>query len=190
MSHRSRPQSNSKWKEWLSPASLLIALLAAQTSWAQEGEPSIIDSPFSPDRAYISMASKHAGIDPKDFGKDSWNEFNPGLILSWEDRLWSLDFALGGFKNSFGDFSAYTSIAKFWSVTSNTSVGTVLSFAHYGENRRYFKTQIGSTDFVAIPALQLNHKNVFIQVQPNPRKNERFGAVIGVGITFSLTHLF
>ena len=66
---------------------------------------------LKPDRVYVSMASKHVNLTP-DHGTE-YNEINPGLILSWDNRKYGLSYWFGGIRNSFSTISPYAAAAKF-----------------------------------------------------------------------------
>ena len=53
---------------------------------------------MGPDRVYIPLASDHYG----DF-QGNMNEFNPGILLTWHDRLGGLDYIAGAFIDSGSD---------------------------------------------------------------------------------------
>ncbi|WP_299354172.1 hypothetical protein [uncultured Shimia sp.] len=154
----------------------LLGLLTA-TSASADG--------WSPDRLYIPLASYHYNLTPPNPGQTSWNEFNPGLIFTWEERLWTLDYSAGALLNSYEDVSALFSVGKFWDV-GQVALGAVVSFADYGDNSRHFDVTLGSSDFVVLPGVQLNYRNVFVQLVPAPQFNGESGAVFGFGATFAL----
>ena len=66
---------------------------------------------FEPDRVYVSVASKHINLVPDPGTK--YNEINPGLILSWDNRKYGLSYWFGGIRNSFSTISPYATAAKF-----------------------------------------------------------------------------
>lgn len=136
-----------------------------------------------PDRIYIPLASKHFKVESEEFGVNSWNEINPGLVLSWEDRFASLDLDLnfGVFKNSYNDWSSYVSLSKFWDLSEEVAFGTFLAFADYHSNSDYFDFKVG--DYAMVLGFQLNAKNLFFQVQPVPTDNG-IGAVFATGVSF------
>ncbi|MEQ9695430.1 hypothetical protein [Shimia sp. SDUM112013] len=138
-----------------------------------------------PDRLYIPLASYHYNLTPPNPGQNSWNEFNPGLIVTWEDRLWTLDYSAGAFLNSYEDVSPMVSMGKFWDV-GQVALGAVASFADYGDNARHFDVTLGSSDIVVLPAFQVNYRNAFMQVVPAPDFNGNSGALFAFGATFAL----
>lgn len=86
-------------KDWLVQTFLSAALglfLGAGIASAQS---------LAPDRLYFPLASQHFNMDPLDYGVDSWNEFNPGVIVTWENRALTLDYGIGAFYNSFEEVS-------------------------------------------------------------------------------------
>lgn len=139
-----------------------------------------------PDRLYVPLASHHVNVDPPAAsGMSSWNEFNPGLIVTWEDRLGTLDYSAGVFLNSYEDVSAMVSVGKMWDV-GQVQLGASVIFADYGDNAQHFDNAIGSTDIVFLPAFQVNYRNVFAQIIPAPQSNGDTGAVLTAGLTFAL----
>lgn len=141
---------------------------------------------ITPDRLYVPLASYHHNIDPPAAsGMNSWNEFNPGLILTWEDRFATLDYSAGLFLNSYDDVSPMVSVGKLWDV-GQVSLGATVMFADYGDNARFFDNTVAGSDIVFLPAFQVNYRNVFAQVIPAPQSNGDTGAVFTAGMTFAL----
>jgi hypothetical protein len=161
------------------PLCLALAVLIAAPAAA-------IAQGWGPDRAYVSVGSHHEGLDPAGFGRSRWNEFNPGLILAWEDRHLGLNYAAGGFVNSFGDLSPFLGVSRFWQVAEDLSVGPFAALSDYGRNSKFFETRLGSTGVVVLGGVQANYRNVFVQVQPTGRTGGGVGAVVAAGLTFSL----
>lgn len=140
----------------------------------------------APDRLYVPLASYHFNIDPPAAsGMSSWNEFNPGLIVTWEERLWTLDYSAGLFLNSYEDISPMVSVGKLWDV-GQVQLGATVIFADYGDDARHFDNTLGSSDIVFLPAFQVNYRNVFAQIIPAPQSNGDTGAVFTAGLTFAL----
>lgn len=138
-----------------------------------------------PDRLYIPLASYHYNLTPPNPGQTSWNEFNPGLVLTWEERFATLDYSAGAFLNSYEEVSAMVSVGKFWDVGA-VALGGVVTFADYGDNSRHFDVTMGDTDFVVLPAIQMNYRNMFVQLVPAPQFHGENGAVFSAGATFAL----
>ncbi len=139
-----------------------------------------------PDRAYIPLTAQHLNIDPADFGRTAWNQWNPGLIVSWENRWLGLDYSVGAFRNSFDETSAYAGAAKFWDLSPDMSIGLVAGLADYHSNARFIATEIGGSGWVITGGPQLNFKNAFFQIQPVPQSSGEFGAIFIGGLTIPL----
>ncbi len=163
--------------EWRSLALSALLIAAPAAAPAQD---------WRPDRAYVSLGSHHAGLDAADFGRNRWNEVNPGLILAWEDRFLGLNYAAGGFVNSFGDLSPFLGVSRFWQVSEDLSVGPFAALSDYGRNSKFFETRLGSSGVVVLGGVQANYRNVFVQVQPTGRTGGGVGAVLAAGLTFGL----
>ena len=140
---------------------------------------------LTPDRLYVPLGSYHYNLTPPNPGQTSWNEFNPGLVFTWEERLATLDYSIGAFYNSYEDVSAMVSVGKFWDV-GQVSLGGVVTFADYGDNARHFDVTLGNSNVVVLPAIQMNYRNAFVQLVPAPDFNGNSGAVVGFGLTFAL----
>lgn len=137
-----------------------------------------------PNRLYIPLASYHHKVDSQSFGLVSWNESNPGMVFSWEDRLAGLDFSAGLFKNSYSDWSTYISMSKLWDIQENISIGAFISLADYHEKSTYFDYKIG--DYAVIVGAQVNIESIFFQIQPVP-VDSGIGAVLASGLHFQLS---
>ncbi len=157
---------------------MVWALFPASFSATAEG--------VKPDRVYIPLATHHVNLDPADYGRTSWNEFNPGLVLTWENRLGSLDYSLGAFKNSYNRVSAIATVAKMWEVGEHAALGGFVGFADYGSDARYFDVTVGDSDVVVIPGFQMNYRNLFGQVIVSPQPGGA-GAIFSMGATFPLS---
>lgn len=141
---------------------------------------------WRPDRAYVTLGSYHAGLAPADFGITRWNEVNPGIVFSWEDRFLGLGYSAGGFINSFGEASPYFGISKLWQIGEGLALGPFLSVSNYGANSRHFPSRIGSSDFVVFGGVQANYRNAFVRIQPAPRPGGGIAGVFVGGVTFGL----
>lgn len=133
-----------------------------------------------PDRLYVTLGSLHFGdfeqhLEPE----DSIQEFNIGVIATWEDRgARSLDYSLGLYRNSLGDPTIHSSVTKMWDYSEDLSYGVVGTLAIPLDDR-------SSTSAYLIPSLQLNYKNTFLSVTGAPYGGEMYG-VVGFGLTFKL----
>jgi hypothetical protein len=159
-------------------AALLLALVPATQGNAGNGA--------APDRVYLSFGAKHVGIDPTLFGRTAWQEIYPGVILTWEDRAFGLDYGVGAFLNSFERVAAYASAAKFWDLGPDLSVGLVVGLADYGPDARFISTEIGGSGVVVTGGPQVNWRNLFLQVQPVPQSTSEMGAIFITGLTVPL----
>ena len=165
--------------QFLKRAILSAVLLTATSAMATAQD-------WLPDRAYVNLGSYHAGLDPADFDVTRWNEFNPGIVFTWEDRFLGLGYSAGGFINSFGEASPYFSVSRLWQVGEDLSLGPFVSLSNYGANSRHFPSRIGSSNFVVFGGVQANYRNAFLRVQPAPRHGGGVAAVFAGGLTFSL----
>lgn len=180
----------------LSLALLLGPIAAAQTApglqaegpaKAQAGVPTARG--LAPDRAYLTFGSQHLNVDPADFGLVRWNEVNPGLILTWEDRgPWGLNYSLGAFQNSFADLSLYAATSRTWAIgTAGWRLGWVLGLANYGDNARFVRSQIGQSGWIVTGGAQIEFRNFFVQIQPaGTQRGGGQGAILVTGISFAL----
>lgn len=153
-----------------------LALLSS-TNFAKADE-------WLPDSIGMSLASYHVDIDPTRYDRTEWNEFNPGLFLSWEDRFLGLNYSAGGFVNSYDKFATYIGASYFWAIAKDVELGPFIGIADYGENSRFFDTHIGNSDYIVIGGVQLNYKNAFIQYLPVAGSEGGLGGVFAVGLSF------
>ncbi|RPE71064.1 hypothetical protein EDD53_0177 [Pacificibacter maritimus] len=129
------------------------------------------DGSLAPDVLQIPLASHHFG----DWGESSdFNEFNPGVILTWEDRLAGLNYSIGAYKDSKSATALHLSAAKMWDIGQYTQAGIVGAYIHsFGD---------GYTGIA--PSIQLNHKYIFVNVATG--YDDDFYGVVGTGITIPL----
>lgn len=151
----------------------LAALFASPTS-GEEAEFSLSPSYWLPDRVSIPTASFHYG-DWGDENSDDFNETNPGLILTWEERALGLNYSLGAYRDSYSDTTVYASASRMWAITPELHGGVVLAYRN--------SDGAGFTGFA--PSLHFTYRNIFIDVSNSIRDGNIYG-VIGVGITFPL----
>jgi len=161
---------------------LLLVFLAIVWAVSANAE----QSRWIPDRLYWPLASAHPGINSAPFGLSRWNARNFGAIFSWENRALGLDYQVGGFQNSFYEFSAHFSVAKSWDLRNDLSFKAFLSLADYRANSRFFPVRLGGTDYVFIPGLQVNFRRTFLTYQPSPQPGNPAAAVQAVGLHFPL----
>ena len=137
-----------------------------------------------PDRLHFPLASHHINVTPP-ASVGRWEEFNPGLILTWQDRFASLNYSAGAFRNSYGELSAMVSVGKFWH-SGDFAYGTFLTLADYGDNARFLSSEIGDTNIIAIPGVQVNYRNLFVQFMPSTQSSSGFGGVVATGLSIPL----
>lgn len=171
---------------------IFTTMVFAATAFAEEPAPETVDhdrAPYAPDRVYLTFSARHLNIDPTNFGRAQWNEANPGVILTWEDRgLLGEDFSLGAVINSYDDPAIFASIGKLWDLgDSDWRLGYVLGVANYGQNARLIGSQIRSSDWIVIGGAQIEYRNLFFQLQPaGTQPGGGYGAVLVTGLTFPL----
>ena len=138
---------------------------------------------ITPDRIYLSVASKHVNLIPESGTK--YNEINPGFILSWDNRKFGLNYWLGGVKNSFSTISPYLAVAKIWPVNQDIKLGLVGSIAGYYGNGS-ISSKIGNSGYVFLGGMQFEYKKLFIQLQPTLINNNNFGGVFIAGFSIPI----
>ena len=134
----------------------------------------------APDRIYMPLGSLHYGdLEQHLDDGDTLQEFNIGVIATWQDRgQRALDYSLGLYRNSLGDPTIHSSIAKMWDASDDLSYGVVATLAVPLDDR-------SSTSAYVIPSLQVNYKNTFVLFTGAPYGGEFYG-VVGFGLTFAL----
>ena len=140
-------------------------------------------SSLKPDRVYVSMASKHVNLTPDP--ETEYNEINPGLILSWNNRKYGLNYWFGGIRNSFSTISPYAAAAKMWPLGSDIKLGIFGSIAGYYSNGS-ISTKIGNSGYVFLGGFQFEYRNIFIQLQPTLINNKNIGGVFITGVSVPL----
>jgi hypothetical protein len=127
-----------------------------------------------PDRVSLMLGSHHVAASAV------FEEVNPGIFLTWEDRAFGLDYTVGAFRNSFGRGAVAGLVA--WPVwqQGETQAALFAGVAHYpGDGRRH---RFHAGDFIPVAGLQIRHRNVFAQIMPSDGRTAR--AVVAVGLTF------
>lgn len=166
----------------MKPWSVLLLALALSTAaalapaWA-EPRPHLP----APDRVYMPLASRHA-MPPEAFGHDRWEEVNPGLVLSWENRGpgRAVDLGVGVIRNSLGIVSPTISIGVSGALTDKFDVGVTGSLVYYGAEGDLASGHVGG-GVMFVPALQARFGAGFVQLIPTPE-----GAVGLAGLTFPI----
>jgi len=129
-----------------------------------------------PDRASVLLASHHVNASQR------FEEINPGLFLTWEDRAFGLDYSLGAYRNSYGRGSAAAFAALPVVRWREGEISFSLGAAYYPGNGRTFRLHAG--DVVPMAGLQLRHRALFVQVLPSDGRHT--AAVVAAGLTFPL----
>lgn len=127
-----------------------------------------------PERVSVPLISFHYG-DWGDEDKDSFNEFNPGLILTWENRALGLDYSLGAYRDSYSATTSYAGISYMWEIQSDFHAGISLSYRNSDGD--------GFTGFV--PSLQVSYRNSFATISNGFDNGDSYG-VISFGYSFAL----
>jgi hypothetical protein len=125
---------------------------------------------MGPDRVYIPLASDHYG----DF-QNNQNEFNPGILLTWADRLGGLDYTAGAFIDSGSDPAVHLSVAKLWDLNEDLEFGIVGAVVYSLEDNEAY----------VAPSLQVNYKNVFANFVSWSDSMGSY-SVLGLGLKFDL----
>lgn len=131
-----------------------------------------------PDQVSILLGSYHVGA-TRDF-----EEFNPGVILTWKELLWQnrLDVGFGIFRNSYGDASVVATTALPLVRDRNWGLDLFAALATYPGEGDQFSHSIG--DVVPIAGLQARYRNVFVQAIPSGGNS--VDATLTYGLTFAL----
>lgn len=108
------------------------------------------------DRAAVLIGSYHVGADRGDF-----NEFNPGLFLTWDD------VTVGAYLNSYGDHSV--SVTYEWAIHANVDI--FVGVATYD-------------DLMPIGGLQFHKGPFFAQIIPS--NGDPVDAIVTFGLTSNL----
>jgi hypothetical protein len=129
-----------------------------------------------PDRVSILMGSVHVDA------AIPFEEVNPGLFLTWEDRGLDLDYSLGAYRNSYGRVSIAATAALPLAQWDGGQFSVFAGVAYYPENGREFAVSLG--DVVPVGGVQIRHENIFAQIIPSDGKLA--DAIVTCGLTFSL----
>ncbi|MGB0901913.1 hypothetical protein [Halocynthiibacter sp.] len=129
---------------------------------------------WRPDRFSIPLACHHYGK----WGaqkKNDFNEDNPGLIMTWENRALELNYSIGAYKDSYSDTTTYLAVSQMWNIHPELQAGIVASYRNSDGN--------GFTGFA--PSLQIIYRNFFLDISHGVNNGDHFGA-LGLGFTFPL----
>lgn len=138
----------------------------------------VTEAEAGPDQVSILLGSYHVGA-TRDF-----EEFNPGVILTWKELLWQnrLDVGFGIFRNSYGDASVVATTALPLVRNRNWGLDLFAALATYPGEGDQFSHSIG--DVVPIAGLQARYRNVFVQAIPSGGNS--VDATLTYGLTFAL----
>lgn len=124
-----------------------------------------------PDRVSILTGSRHIGTDYP------FQEVNPGLFLTWEDRAFGLDYSLGAYRNSFGKLSVAATAALPLIDRDRFQIALFGGLAIYpGDGDKFL---ISAGDAVPVAGLQARYGNGFVQIMPGDGM-----AIVAFGLTF------
>ena len=142
-------------------AAALLSLLAAPAA--------------AQDRISITLGSHHTD------DSYEWEEVNPGVFLTWEDRA-GLDLSVGAFRNSFGGPSLAAVAGVPLTDWQHGGLSVFGGLAYYPGHGDAFLVRAG--DVVPMLGLQVRHGPVFVQAMPG--KIEPPEVILAVGLTFKL----
>ncbi len=126
-----------------------------------------------PDRLSVLLGSQHPGA------KRSYEQINPGLFLTWEDRALGLDYSVGLFRNSYGRGSVAATAALPVIERGRFQAALFGGLAVYPGNGDNFALHAG--DLVPIAGVQARLGPGFVQVMPGEDM-----AVVAFGMTLPL----
>ena len=124
-----------------------------------------------PDRLSILLGSAHPGADR------AFEQVNPGVFLTWEDRALGLDYSVGAYRNSFGRASIAATAALPVVEQGRFQLALFGGLALYPGNGDDFLYHAG--DIVPIAGIQARLGHGFVQVMPGDGM-----AVVAFGLTF------
>ncbi|WP_298835929.1 hypothetical protein [uncultured Roseobacter sp.] len=126
-----------------------------------------------PDRISVLLGSEHFNA------TEDFQEFNPGLFLTWEG---SWDVSVGAYYNSYEEVGALVSVGRDFWQGENYAVGAFGALALYPGDGDRFDIAVG--DVVPLIGLQARYGNVFTQLIPG--NGETTDGVLTFGLTFEL----
>ncbi|SDD78099.1 hypothetical protein [Ruegeria marina] len=131
-----------------------------------------------PDQVSVLLGSHHIGA------TRSFEEFNPGLFLTWTEAAVShrVDLSVGAFRNSYGDASLALSGAYPLYRTETWGFDLFAGLAWYPGNGDQFSHAID--DMVPLAGAQMRYRNLFMQALP--AGGNSVDATLTFGLTFQL----
>jgi hypothetical protein len=127
-----------------------------------------------PDRLSVLLGSHH--LSPA----EEFEEFNPGLFLTWEGPVF--DTTAGLFRNSYGRGAVALTAAYPFYESGRFQFSGFLGAAYYPENGRNFRYHLG--DVVPLGGLQARFGPVFVQAIPGD--GEEADGLFAFGFTVPL----
>lgn len=146
-------------------ALLLVAILVSAPGLALAG----------PDRISFLLGSAHVET------AREFEEVNPGVFVTWEDRWNGLDYSLGAYRNSFGGVSTAATAALPLFTAASMEVSVFAGVAIYPGDGDEFLYHAG--DLVPLGGIQLRRDPVFLQIMPGGGDPD---AIISFGVTIPL----
>ena len=137
---------------------------------------------MKPDGIAVLLGSNHVNA------REEFNEFNPGVFISWRCDL--VNTRLGLHKNSFSNPAAS---ATFTSDLVSLSAGgfnahPFFGFAHYPTTGREMPISVGGSDLIVIGGIEFTHDDipVFVQYLPGDMKLGDYEHLWTFGFKFAL----
>lgn len=154
---------------------LTLVCLLCSTSLAQAG----------PDRILFQLGSKHFNMDESS-SLGGFEEINPGITLTWENRLYDLNYSVGAFRNSYGKLAPVVGVSKFWNVAPDVDLGLFGGLSYYGDEADFISVNLADSGVIPLAGVQANYKNLYLQLIPTDDQAPGFGFLAVTGITFGL----
>lgn len=132
---------------------------------------------FAQDSIKFVIGSKH--LYPRPGGGD-YNEWNFGLIMEWEDCWGGLDYAVGGFINSFGDFAPYAGISYSEDLGSDWEVAATMGIAYYGDEA---SDVLSFNGWQPAPWIEVRYDSLWVNFIPVPLEDE-FSGIFVYGLEY------
>jgi len=138
-----------------------------------------------PDRVQIMLGSKHFNqTAPNIIGE--FVEFNPGVILVWEDAIGHMNASAGALQNSYGEIAHVIAGSFDHEFDSGVTAGVFFGAAYYGDKAKYVSPKYQDTGLVPYAGGQLNYRNFFIQTAPILKESGSMTMLLAYGLSFNL----
>ena len=166
------------------------ALLGAAFLSASLSVSSFADG-LTPDRAYVTIATRHYGLGEEVFGVNGPNEVNPGLGVAWLKRgHFGFNYSAGVYKDSFSDLAFTGGVSIPWISGEKFAFSSGLSFTKSlgGDQLVEFrkKDKIVKSRQYVWPYMNFEYKNAFVQLRPGLNRDLKPAGVFAFGIAFNL----